>query len=243
MATLGSDIIYGALRLVSSVTPGEAIDGSEATNALLVLNEMLAAFSIEWGLINVVTVENFPLVIGQGNRLNPYTIGTGGNFNTVRPDSIFNQWIYDTVALIKYPLKQVFDNQYNAITLDTIQSIPKTLYYDPQYPLGNIFIYPVAGLSTYQLWLESIKPIMQFATLSTSMNLPGEYFKALKWLLAEDLAPEYGYEFTQDQKVVVTEIKERLKARNFKPGVANFDAAINGGDRLMGGTILDGFIS
>lgn len=235
------DIITGALRLISSSTPGEAIDGNEAAEALVVLNQMLAAFSMEWGLINVTTAESFPLVVGQTS----YTIGSGGNFNTVRPDTIFNQWIYDTNAAIRYPLKQLADNQYNAIPLNTIQSIPKALYYDPQYPLGIIYIYPTAGLTTYQLNLESYKPIMQFTTLTTSMNLPGEYFKALKYLLADELAPEYGYEIQPNSRIDqnINKSRDLMKARNFKRAVANFDAGLNMGRPISGGTILDGFIS
>jgi len=241
--TTGQDLVYGALRQVSSVTPGEPIDGTEASNALTVLNRMLAAFSQEWGLINVVTVEDFPLVVGQGGRENPYTIGSGGNFNTVRPDSIFNQWIYDTQAGIRYPLKQLSDNQYNSITLDEIPSIPKSLFYDPQYPLGYIFLYPTPGLSTYQLWLESYKPMAQFSTLTSTMNLPGEYFQSLIHLLTEQLAPEYGFELTADQKTNIANSKMYLKACNFRRSVANFDPGINGQGRVVGGTILDGFIS
>ncbi|CAN5949960.1 unnamed protein product [Sphagnum jensenii] len=200
---------------------------------------MLAAFSQEWGLINVVTVEEFPLTVGQVS----YTIGTGGNFNTVRPDSIFNQWIYDTQAGIRYPLKQLADNQYNSITLNTIPSIPKGIFYDPQYPLGVIYIYPTAGLSTYQLWLESYKPMAQFSTLTSTMNLPGEYFQSLIYLLTEQLAPEYGYELSQQQTANIANSKMYLKARNFRRSVANFDPGINGQGRVVGGTILDGFIS
>lgn len=237
--TIGQDIVYGALRQISSVTPGEPIDGNEASNALTVLNEMLAAFSMEWGLINVITAESFPLVAGQTS----YTIGPSGNFNTVRPDTIFNQWLYDSLSGIRYPLKMLADNQYNAIPLNTIESIPKSIYYDPQYPLGIIYIYPTASLTTYFLNLESYKPMAQFSTLTSAMNLPGEYFKALKLLLAEDLAPEYGYEFTQQQAQDILNARMLLKARNFKRSVASFDPAINGSSRMAGGTILDGFIS
>lgn len=237
MAVAGIDIISGALRLISSLTPGEAVNGSEAANALVVLNEMLSAFSMEWGLINATTIESFPLIVGQTS----YTIGTGGNFNTVRPDTIFNQWIYDTVAGIRYPLKQIADNQYNSVPLNTIQSIPKAIYYDPQYPLGVLYIYPTAGLSTYQLNLESIKPIMQFTTINTVMTLPAEYFKALKLLLADELAPEYGFEIPQKLAQNIDRARELMKARNFKRSVASFDAGISG--RTRGGTILDGFIS
>lgn len=237
--TTGQDIVYGALRLVSSATPGEPIEGTEAGYALTVLNELLAGFSMEWGLINSTTIESFPLVVGTTS----YTIGTGAAFNTVRPDTIFNQWLFDTVSGIRYPLRMLSDNQYQAIPLNTIQSIPKAIYYDDQYPLGVIYVYPTAGLSTYQLFLESYKPIMQFTTLTTSMNLPGEYFKALKLLLADEIAPEYGFEITGQLAKNIDKARDMLKARNFKRSVAGFDAAINGQSRMAGATILDGFIS
>ena len=213
--TSASDIIYGALRLISSATPGEAIEGTEANNALVVLNQMLAAFSMEWGLINVPTLEVFPLIVGQTS----YTMGVGGNFNTVRPDTIFNQWLFDTSSGIRYPIKMLSDNQYNIITLNTIQSIPKAIFYDPQYPLGIIYIYPVASLTTYQLNLESIKPIAQFSTLTSTMNLPGEYFKCLKLLLADDLAPEYGFEIPQNLRTLIDNARMLMKARNFRRSV------------------------
>lgn len=235
--TAGIDIISGALRLISSATPGEAINGQEASNALVVLNELMSSFSMEWGLINIPTLESFPLVVGQTS----YTIGTGGNFNTVRPDSVFNQWLYDTAAGIRYPLKQIADNQYNAIPLNTIASIPKVIFYDPQYPLGIIYIYPVASLATYQLNIESYKPMAQFTTLNTVMNLPGEYFKCLKLLLANELAPEYGFPIGQDMKEEINKARDMMKARNFRRVVASFDAALMGDTR--GGTILDGFIN
>lgn len=243
MAINGQNIVDGALRQISSVTPGEAIDGTEASNALTVINRLLAAFSMEWGLIQDVTVENFALTVGKGNQLNPYTIGSGGDFNTVRPDNIFNCWIYDTISLIRYSLKMLSDVEFHGIMLDTINSIPKSIYYDPQYPLGYIYMYPPASLSTYSLYLESHKPMAQFATLTSTMNLPGEYFEELVMLTADELAPEYGYEMTKRQMQKVEYVKDLMKARNFKRSVAAFDAAINGGTRQTGGTILDGFIS
>lgn len=237
--TIAQDIVYGTLRQISSVTPGEPIDGTEASNALTVINRLLAAFSMEWGLINAVTAESFPLVVGQTS----YTIGTGGNFNTLRPDTIFNQWLFDSSSGIRYPLKMLSDNEYNAITLNTIQSIPKAIYYDPQYPLGIIYMYPTASLTTYQLNIESYKPMAQFANLNSTMNLPGEYFEELVMLAADELAPEYGYEMTQRQMQKIDRVKELMKARNFKRWTASFDPAINGNSRVSGGTILDGFVS
>lgn len=232
-----NDIIAGALRLCSSVTPGEAIEGTEAGNALSVLNRMIAAFSMEWGLINCTTIEAFPLTVGQTS----YTIGDGGDFDTVRPDTIFNQWLYDSVAGIRYPLRQLADNQYNAIPLNTIESIVKAIYYDPQFPLGEIYLYPVAALDTYILNIESYKPVMQFTTITTAMNLPGEYYETLVLLLVDELAPEYGFDIPQRLVQRIDNARMLMKARNFKRAVASFDAGLQGTNR--GGTILDGFIS
>lgn len=239
MTTTAINIIDGALRLISSVTPGEAIEGTEAGNALVVLNQLLAMFSAERALVNVTTIEGFNLTVGQTS----YQIGTGApGFNTIRPDNIVNQWIYDTAAQIRYPLTLWTDEEYNDVPLNTIQSIPKHIYYDKQYPYGVIYIYPVAALSTYQLWIESLKPMLQFSSLTAVMNLPGEYFKGLKYLLADDLAPEYGFDITAGSRLEkkIEEAKTLLKAQNFKRVVATFDPAISG---AVGGTILDGFIS
>lgn len=234
---IANDIIGGALRLISSLTPGEAVNGAEASNALTVLNRLLAAFSMEWDLINTTVIEPFPLIINQIS----YTYGVGGNLNSIRPDTIVNQWIYDTVAGIRYPLKQVSDWEYNWITLNTIGSIPKVIYYDPQFPLGVLYIYPVAGGSNYQLNIESKKPMAQFATTASSMNLPGEYYEELVMLLADELSVEYGFEMPQKLQQKIDRVRELMKARNFKRTVATFDPAINGGTRY--GTILDGFAS
>ena len=236
--TTGQDILYGALRQISSLTPGEPVDGGEAANALVVMNRLLAAFSMEWGLIQDVTVESFPLVVGQVS----YTWGIGGNFNSVRPDHIFNCWLYDSQAGIRYPITRLADNQYQSIPLNTIESIVKAIYYDPQYPLGIVYTYPTASLTTYSLFFESYKPMAQFATLNSTMNLPGEYFEELVMLTADELAPEYGYEMTQRQIQKVEYVKDLMKARNFKRSVAVFDPGVNQGGQPWG-TILDGFAS
>lgn len=239
MTVTAQNIIDGALRLISSATPGEAIEGTEAGNALTVLNQLIAMFSAERALINTTTIEAFTLTPNKTS----YQIGSGApDFNTIRPDNIVNQWLYDTVAGIRYPITLWTDEQYNAVPLNTIASIPKHIYYDKQYPYGVIYIYPVADLTIYQLNIESLKPMLQFSSLTSAMNLPGEYFKGLKFLLADDLAPEYGFEIQPGSRLdkKIEEAKILLKAQNFKRVVATFDAALTG---TTGGTILDGFIT
>jgi hypothetical protein len=65
--------------------------------------------------------------------------------------------------------------------------------YDNGYPLGTISIYavPTSGSS---LRLLSNKPLANLSALTTTVDLPPGWKRALKYNLAIDLAPEYGVE-------------------------------------------------
>lgn len=238
--TTGQDIIAGALRLISSVTPGETIPGDEINNGLIVLNQMLAAWSTENLMIPFTVVDTFPLVVGKES----YTIGQSGSpdISTVRPDEIVYAWLTDTVSGIDYPINFYTDAQYRDIPLKNIQSIPRWLYFNEQYPNSVIYIFPTSSATTYSLNVESKKPIMQFATVNTVMNLPGEYFKAMRYLLADELAPEYGFNIQPGTKLDdnIKEARKMIKRKNTKNTVATFDAALNSRPFF---SILTGYIS
>lgn len=238
--TTANDIISGALRLISSSTPGESISGDEINNGLVVLNAMLAAWSTEELMIPFRSLDAFPLVVGQES----YTIGQSGspNINSVRPDYITDAWLTDTLSGIDYPINFYTSEQYEDVPLKSIQSIPRWLYYDTQYPNGVIYIFPTSSATTYTLNIQSNKPIMQFATINSSMILPGEYFKAMRYLLADELAPEYGFNIQPASKLDenIRESRKMIKRKNTKNTVATFDAALNSRPFF---SILTGYIS
>src|SRR5229473_6914314 len=84
MQSTATDLISSALRLVNALASGEVPSAAEANDALLILNMMLDAWSIDRLMIFTVAIQDFPLVAGQ----QVYTMGTGGNFNTSRPPKI-----------------------------------------------------------------------------------------------------------------------------------------------------------
>lgn len=236
--TTAQDIVTGALRLISSTTPGEAIPGDEINNGLVVLNQMLASWSTDNLMIPYRSLDAFSLVVGQKS----YTIGTSGmvNINSVRPDYITDAWLTDTLSGIDYPINFYTSQQYEDIPLKSIQSIPRWLYYDTQYPNGVINIFPTASATTYTLNIQSTKPIMQFATINSSMILPGEYFKAMRYLLADELATEYGFSIAADLAEKIKEARRMIKRKNTKNTVATFDAALNSRPFF---SILTGYIN
>jgi hypothetical protein len=223
--TTATDIIYGALRQCSSVTPGEPIQGDEAGNALNVLNDMIASWSAESFMPPFKTKTTFSLTQGQES----YTIGTSGspNFNQVRPDAIAGVYFTDN-SNPQSPIDYAGDvamtqDQYNSIALKSIAGIPRWLYYDPQFPNGVIYIYQTAGNPNFTMTCELLLPVAQFTTLTSVLSMPPEYTHAMKMLLADLLAFEYGYELTQRQITEIERCRSWIMAKNAKREAAVFD--------------------
>lgn len=220
--TTANDLVSAALRLISSLPPGEGIPGAESDAALSALNLMLAAWSGESLMPPFRTLESFPLVAGQAS----YTIGPSGTFNTVRPDYV--TFVYRRDAGSRdYSLSPYTKEQYDAAPDKAVPGTPQWFYYDTQYPNGVLYLYP-APTAADTLFVESLKPVAQFATLAATVNLPGEYAKAIKYLLADELAPEYGFTIPPGSRLeqLIESSRRTIKRKNLKPKVAAFDVAL-----------------
>lgn len=236
--TTANDIILGAIRQCSSATPGEAISGDEASNALVVLNDMIGSWSAESFMPPFKTKQTFTLTQSKQS----YTIGTSGSpdFNQTRPDGIANVYFTDTTNAsnpIDYAGDFMSQDQYNSIPLKSIAGIPHWLYYDPQYPNGVIYIYETAGNANFTMTCELLMPVAQFATLSTTLSMPPEWNHAMKMLLADLLAFEYGYQMTERQIQEIERCRSWIMAKNAKRELAVFDPLFH---RRGSYTILSG---
>lgn len=190
MPTTALDIITGAAKLIGVVFKSEALTPDEANDGLVALNDMLDSWSNDNLTTYAYTLENFTLT-GAAS----YTIGTGGTLNTARPINIATAVL--RVGNVDYPLEIITQQEYiTEIPIKSIGStIPQYLTYDNGYPLGTIKIYPVAAGGV--LYLLSNKPLSNLAALTTSVDLPPGWKKALKFNLAIDLAGEFGVEIPQ----------------------------------------------
>lgn len=181
--TTALQLITGAARLIGIVRKGEALDNDEAMDGLTALNDMLASWSNN-GLLTVSRVWEYFTV----SAATSYTIGSGQSLNTTRPIKIVAAFFRS--GDIDYPLEIISDEQYESITLKTLQSdFPCYLNYDNAYPYGTIRLYPQgAG----QLHLLSEKPIGNIASLTTTVDLPPGWNRAIRSNLAIEMEPEYG---------------------------------------------------
>ncbi len=188
MSTSALDLITGSARLLGVLFKSEQLSADEANDGLIALNDMLDTWSNDDLMTYAFTLESFPLT-GAAT----YTIGTGGNFNTSRPINIATAVV--RMASIDYPLDIITQQEYQTeISIKSITSpIPQFLTYDNNYPLGNISIYavPTAGSTLRML---SNKPLSNISALTTVVDLPPGWKRAIKNNLAIDMAPEFGVE-------------------------------------------------
>src|SRR3990170_4964206 len=158
------------------------ITSGDSDKALVSLNNMLGTWGIDGLLVPYRTSENFPLVVGQSS----YTIGSSGNFNTVRPLEIITAYIRDSSS-VDYILDPISQKQYAELSNKTADGRPTRFYYDPQYSLGKIY-FDTEPASVETLYLISEKAITELATLATTVSLPDFYKESLVFNLAVRLA-------------------------------------------------------
>jgi hypothetical protein len=97
-----------------------------------------------------------------------------------------------------------------------VTQITDWLYYEPSYPLGRIFMYPVP--SGGQLHITTWTPLTSFAA-SDDVALPPGYQEAITYQLAARLAPEYGVQVPPAVAMLAKAAKADIKRVNFRQPV------------------------
>jgi hypothetical protein len=117
---------------------------------------------------------------------------------------------------------------------------PDLLAYQPTYPYGTIWVYPNPQTSA-QVFLWTDLLLTEFTTLTQTLSLPQGYSRALKKLLALELAPEYGKQPTLELMRQAAEAREFIKNLNSTPvKKMRYDAALVAGNGKDAGWIYHG---
>lgn len=122
-----------------------------------------------------------------------YTVGPGAQFNiNVRPDRLengcfFRQLVQSSPNQVDYPLELLESREdYNRIVLKQLQTFPGYVFYDPGYPTGTVYFWPVPQPTLYEMHiLVKAGVVNQFSSLATTIAMPNEYYMAMELTLAE----------------------------------------------------------
>ena len=215
MADTAATIISASFDKIGIATPTTA----QNTSALTSLNNMISLMGADF-LPPYITRYSAALTIADAE----YTIGSSGNFDTVRPSKIESAFLRDASSY-DHPLKIISAKDYNQIYNKSLTAAPECLYYQPEYPLGKIIL-DSAPEQAYDLHMDMWVNFTEFTALSTSFSLPPEYKAFFVYNLAVSLAEDWDrnvsktlYAMAQESKNVI----ERLNASVRLTPTAKFD--------------------
>lgn len=190
--TTAAEIIGGAFEANRVYAPGDQVLAADQARAFAVLNQMIDSWSNEALTTFALLEQSVPLVPG----VNRYTIGPGGDINATRPIRV----LYGPGAAYlldgnnnRYPVNVVPRDRWNLIwNLQSVTSnLPDTMFYDPQFPLGVINVYPMPNQGGVTMFWDSYLQFGRFSTLHAQISLPPGYERAIETNLAIDLEPYF----------------------------------------------------
>jgi hypothetical protein len=223
-----TDIYTDALQKIHAYAPGEPIDDSDAETCLRVGNDMLDSWSNE-------SLSCYA-ILEQSVLLNPpvaqYSIGPGGMINGTRPlkliDGPGSAYLLDTNNN-RYGVDVLPQDKWNMVTSNTQISanVPIYIFYDPQYPLGLINVWPIPNIA-WTLYFDSYLQLVDFTNINGPINFPPGYKKAIQDCLAVEIWPYFFRNKPIDPLIVeiASKSKGNIKRTNIRENIAIYDAAL-----------------
>lgn len=226
MAATALECITDALQKIGVYAPGEVVSAADAERGRITLNDMLDSWSNESLMCYAIKENSFLLTPG----IAAYTVGLGGAFDTTRPLKILTGpgtcYLQDN-NLNNYNINVIPQDQWNLIGTRAVNSnVPDTLFYDPQFPLGIINLFPTPNIA-YTLFFDSYLQLVDFTDLTQTLSLPPGYAKAIKDNLAIELHPYFAA--SQISPIIIesaSRSKGNIKRLNTRDNVALYDPEI-----------------
>jgi hypothetical protein len=240
---LASDLITRAAKALGYIGRTETLSASEANDGLDCLNALLDSWPGESLMGWAVNQQQFTMTIGQ----QAYTIGTIGtpDINNTRPTDISSAFVRDTNNL-DYGMNILNNDQWDSIGLKSNASrIPTALYYDPQIPLGVIYIFPVPS-QAFTVFYSQMLQQNTFALLTTQLSAPPGYARGIVMNLAlEMMSAGFPCLLNADGlaqlRYNAAEAKANVKRTNIKDIYSECDAAVIATPNSSYNVYSDGF--
>jgi len=200
--------------------------------------------------------------IAAGTKITGFLTGAGGMLNatgtytvnisqTVNSTSITGSYerpvrintAFVRVANLDYPVSVMALEDYEAIGLKTINGPwPRGIYYQASELLGTFTVWPVPSSGEMHVFCDTI--LGSFTTINDTVQLPQGYNLAMRYSLAELLAPEYGKASTQGLNIVsmhAAKGRAAIKRRNIKPQqVVRLDPMLTTHQTIDAGWVFSG---
>ena len=235
MTTTVRELITSALTKNNAIQPGEIPTDSDLEISLESLEALIDSWSTE--KLMIYSFKPYYFIATSGQQI--FTLGPGGDWDIERPMRIqqatlsLNAQVSGSPPVITFPsnvadlpISLANDSQWASIIVKELQAtFPTILYDDGNYPLRNIYLYPIQNVQqVVTLWLW--EPLTNFDSLDDPIDFPPGYERALIYNFAMELAPEFGKTLGEDVIATATNSKMILAAVNSDPQMMGQDMSL-----------------
>jgi len=197
--TTAQQIIEDALGLTNAVGSDETLTSDEVAEGVRAFNDLLELFSTRNLAVYGQANQTFNTAIGTAT----YTIGTGGTWNTTRPERI-NDPAYSTVNGVTYPCTSMTQGEYNLIGYKAqTMTWPLRYLYVNEFPLGIVTLWPVPSAVT-PVTFSIDRVLTAITSAGASISFPPGYAMVFKYKLAVMLGDSFGVDISKFPDVVAT---------------------------------------
>ncbi len=220
--TTAADIVRLVLKDTGVLGVGQTATAEDTNDVFDTLNMMIGEWaSKRWLLYHLLDLS----IVSTGAM--SYTVGPGGDIDTgamQRPDRLEDGCFFRQIISasspnqIDYPLSILESREdYSRIGLKQLTTIPQFVFYDPVFPLGVVYPWPVIQTSQYELHLLVKSQLSQFDNLADSIDLPSQYYGAIRYNLGCRVRPMY--QLPPDPQLVGLAVDSLSTIRNMNAAV------------------------
>ena len=207
-----TQLIKSSLRLIGELGAGQSAGPSMMADALLVLNSMLEAWSIERLAVYTIRRDVWDLTAGESSYL------IGDLVGSTRPRRIEQAGLLPSGATTETELALLSLAQWRAGKYG--------LYDDRAYPYATISLNPAPAAGD-QLVLYTWERLTEgFDDLDADVEFPPGYAEAIRTNLAVKLAPEFRLGLRADVREMAIEAKAAIKSVNIPTLEMSVDPAL-----------------
>lgn len=225
-------LVNAAGQEIGALAAGESFSSDDQAWVLQKLQRVIDTFNAKRTMVYANIFSTFTL---QAN-LTPHTIGPTGTFAvTQRPveiPTIGLILVNTTPATVEIPLTPRDKDWWADQRVKNLTSaIPTDYYYEPDWPNGSIFFWPVPNaVNNVLLQLRGV--ITELTTPAQTFTMPPAYWDLIIYTLAIAISPSFDRPVTPDLRQLQMEAIRTVQGNNVKsPRGATGDAGMPGVSR------------
>lgn len=185
-------LIRLALKNAGVVGVGQTPSAEDVNDCCQMLNAMIRQWQRRRYIIYHLVEQSM-----QATGAQSYSVGPGGDFSmSSRPAAINYAFARQTIDSnpnqIDYPLVLLPAREtYAQVAMKQLQAFPQWAWYDADFPLAQLFVYPVIT-SQFAIFIGYAEILQTVTSLTDTINLPPEYAEALLYNLAIRISANYA---------------------------------------------------